>query len=95
MFKKIKLIKDVINIKNDVNHSKWTNEELSHTLFSNKGHKIEIIHSFEYNSDWMQNNDLEHAFLIKGTATIEDENSNIFEMSEGDCLRIKKTLNIK
>ncbi|MBU4690319.1 hypothetical protein KQ874_01270 [Mycoplasma sp. ES3157-GEN-MYC] len=95
MFEKIKLIKDAMIIKDDVDHSKSTNEEASRILFNNKGHKIEIIHSFEYNSDWMINNDLEHAFLIKGTAILEDENRNVFEMSEGDCLRIEKNVKHK
>ncbi|VEU60532.1 nif11 domain/cupin domain protein [Mycoplasmopsis bovigenitalium] len=63
-------------------------EEYTHKIIDSGKNRVEIIYSKNASTNWLEENNIELAFLIKGEAKILDSNNKIYNLKQGDCLRI-------
>ncbi|TQC51603.1 cupin domain-containing protein [Mycoplasmopsis mucosicanis] len=82
-------LKILNSILNEPKHKSLNqNNEQIIDVFDSNTHKISIIHSYSAKSDWMQQNNLEFAFLLEGNATIIDSRGVEYNLNKGDCIKI-------
>ncbi|MCS4536720.1 MULTISPECIES: hypothetical protein [unclassified Mycoplasma] len=87
----IELVKNLYLSQSEIEYLSVKNQgkEIFQQIFNDEQHKIEIIHSFNAKTSWMQNENIELVALLKGQATIMDADEKLHNIQEGDIIKIE------
>ncbi|QBF34769.1 hypothetical protein EG856_02465 [Mycoplasmopsis phocirhinis] len=90
MINDIEIIKNLFLDQNEIKklNSSYQGRELFEPIFNKNQQKIEVIHSFNAQTDWIINNTIEFVILLKGSGTLQNAQNNFYKINQGNLIKI-------